>query len=483
MVKRLLIVVIMAVFSVWGSIAQENALYEGDSLTFEYPSAWRVGVDTPNHLVVEGDGAQVDVFASLLGTDRLPLNTVIQTLSQPITANVVELTEAIRNEKPSVRTEFEAEGVTWILSAFEAEDGAVVFVRAFFTQPEAKAGIETIINSARPTQNGSRTYLSPEGYVQFSQPLGFDINQFSPMSFLLANTSKQLPDPNGTTPVESQRLTFIIIADVSQLQNYTPTEGDTPEKIVSAYLNEAVCADCEATFSAVESVTFGTLKGAMINAQFKAFDARAYAVETATGHIVVVGVYSAPNEMPTHENTIAQVVPSIQRILYGVPATADTRETFNGFTLVYPSDWVADSVGDLIRIRTSVGVGTDAQRLRTGQMFAYVFPTFDILQTVTGYTASSDVNVKASTVALYFATQNTLAGGQPVGNITNGTVGDRELAVIELVPQDQRYSQWVAVIEDGNGGFYTLFAFAPSDTVQYFIPLFNEIIAKFNQSE
>ncbi len=455
--------------------------YQGESFTFNYPDGWQLGVDTPNHVVLLGDGLQVDIFASSLTTERVELETVIRGLASSITEEEVTLTETTINERPALSVSLVANDLNWLLLALETSDDSVFLVRAFSASDDF-SGVSAIVTSIAPTQTALRGYASPNGGVQFIQPLGYDVRAITANTFIVSNTPNPLPDAASTEVlVPDGEVTFILFADVVELPAYVPQEGDTALEALQSYLSLETCQACNGTFSDYAPVTVGQRTGYQVSVQFPAFSAKAYALDTPEG-VIVIGVYASPTTLEAESAMLDVIAESMERVVYTPPTSAETRQEIGDNTLFYPEGWAVDGIGEAIRLRTNVSVLGDPARLKNGQVLVYIFPSLAVLEAGTGYQPTSE-SLLSSTIALYFTSQAGIVGATGISDIQTGTVNEREFSRVTWLAPEDTHDQQLIIISDGNGDFYTLFAFAPANSMVSLEPILLEIIAKFGQSQ
>jgi hypothetical protein len=457
-----------------------NASYDGESIRLNYPESWLVGANNPNHIVLTGDGIQIDVFASTATKERLNLETLLTRLAGGLTTQTLTLTPTTLDGREAYSTSFTERGINWHLLAVESQDGGVFFLRTFSVKDSLAEITSAVATSIMPTVAGVRTYVSPEGLVSFGQPLGYDVRAITPNTFIVANTPDIIPDAaNASTPIAEGSVTYLVYTDIAELPAYTPEVADA-EAALKSYLNPAVCAACNATFSDYSTLTLGERDGYDVQASFPAFDVRGIALNAPEG-ISVTAVYVAPNALDAHTAALDTLAQSVRRLTPDVPALATaTTTTPDGYTVAYPEGWVVDRLGEAIRLRPNVGISADPQTLREGQVLMYIFPSVGVLEVATGYNAPSE-NTQPATIALYFTSQAGITGATAISDIDNGSYEGRALSNVSWLAPQGYAQQWVSIASEDGRDIYTFLVFARSETLSRLQNALFEMVTGFGR--
>lgn len=457
-----------------------NAAYNGASFGLNYPEGWLVGENTPNHVVLTGDGIQVDVFASTATKERLNLETLLNRLAEGLTSQTVTLVPTTLDGREAYSTSFTERGINWHLLAIESQDGGVFFLRTFSVGEGLAEIASAVAVTVAPTVEGVRTYISPDGLVSFAQPLGYEVRAITPKTFIVANTQNIIPDAaNANTPIAEGEVTYLVYTDIAELPAYTPEIKDA-ESALKSYLNPQVCVACNATFSNYDALTLGGNDGYGVQANFPAFDVRGVALKTLEG-ITLTAVYVAPNALEAHIAPLDALAQSVRKVTPEVPALATaSTSTPDGYTVAYPAGWVVDRLGEAIRLRPNVGIGADPQALREGQVLMYIFPSVATLEVATGYNAPSE-NTQPATIALYFTSQAGITGATAISDIDSGTYEGRALSNVRWLAPQGYAQQWVSIANEDGRDIYTFLVFAREETLSRLQNALFEMVTGFGK--
>ncbi|HEX2620633.1 MAG TPA: hypothetical protein VHL11_10805, partial [Phototrophicaceae bacterium] len=162
-----------------------------------------------------------------------------------------------------------------------------------------------------------------------------------------------------------------------------------------------------------------------------------------------------------------------------VELTEELELEDGSFSLNYPDGWqAADVDGNVVMVSDDAVLDAeDRSDIPEGELAVFVYPNVAALG---DYPEDIDRKTHASTIVSYYASLAMADGMDQHGAMEELTLGEDEFEASSAYSTlEDEYDQYILTVENGDGDFVTIFAFAAPGELEDFIPTLEAIAATF----